>query len=409
MKVKLIFFHLLLLIVCVSAGGQVRVRIFANKSTSSAVFTVASGEYQLDIYGENPMTLTAGEPVILERYDGRIAVKTRNSMSFICDSLILRGSAGNDKFSLRINGKTPVRQMYSGDLQCIPDLGKLVFINTCNIEQYIAGVIKAEGGDGKYIEYLKTQALLARTYMYKYYDRHVLDRYNLCDNTHCQAFNGITTDTMILRAAFDTKGLVVKYKDGTLINAAFHSNCGGETCSSEDVWLSGYPYLKKVTDPYCAGSRNARWTKTMKLDEWKAYLRAAGYASKSSDPSVFNFSQITRVADYRVGSFSLPFRQIRDDLKLKSAFFSVMINGDTVILKGRGYGHGVGLCQEGAMVMASRGFKFSDIINFYFSDVNITNVKNELTAKDAKSTTPNLLKGAIPVRIKTSPSGGGGQ
>ncbi len=381
MNAKLIFFHLMIITVCVSLNGQVRVRIFANKPTSSAVFTVASGKYRLDFYGGTPFTISAGDPVILERYEGRIVVKTRNSRSFICDSLMLHGTTGKDIFSLRINNNAPVRQKYSGDLKCNPDLGKLVFINICDVEQYIAGVIKAEGGDGKYIEYLKTQALLARTYMYKYFDRHTLDKYNLCDNTHCQAFNGITTDTMILRAAFDTKGLVVIYKDGTLINAAFHSNCGGETCSSEDVWLSGQPYLKKVNDPYCKGSRNARWTKIMLLKDWKAYLAASGYVSKNSDPSVFNFSQFTRLRDYNVGSFSLPFRQIRDDLKLRSAFFSVIVKGDTVILKGRGYGHGVGLCQEGAMVMASKGFKFSDIIDFYFSDVIITEVKDNVAAE----------------------------
>ncbi len=72
----------------------------------------------------------------------------------------------------------------------------------------------------------------------------------------------------------------------------------------------------------------------------------------------------------------MPFRQIRSDLNLRSAFFSVMKHGNSIILKGRGYGHGVGLCQEGAMVMSAKGFKFSDIIGFYYSGVIITEVKN---------------------------------
>lgn len=361
---------------CSNAPGQVSIRIFTDKQTVSAIFTPVIGTYQLDIFDDKPLALKTGEPLILERYDGKIAVKIRNSRSFICDSLILKDSSGNGEFFLRSNGSIPLKQRYEGDLQCFPDLGKLVFINICDIEQYVAGVVKAEGGSGKYVEYIKTQALLARTYTYKYFHRHDLDRYNLCDNTHCQAFNGITGDSMIIKAVLETKGLVVLDKDSILINSAFHSNCGGETCSSGDVWLSDYSYLKKVTDPYCKSSRNAVWTKSIPLPEWETYMNNSGYTGPDDNPSVYNFSQLTRQKDYHAGSFSIPFGRIRSDLNLRSAFFSIIVKDNTVVLRGRGYGHGVGLCQEGAMVMASKGFKFNDIIQFYFSGVIITDVKN---------------------------------
>jgi stage II sporulation protein D len=212
--------------------------------------------------------------------------------------------------------------------------------------------------------------------MFKYIDRHVLDRYNLCDNVHCQAFNGITTDSLIHRAVKETHGQVVLDHDGAIISPAFHSNCGGETSVSENVWLSGHSYLKKVKDPYCTGSRNARWTKSLPLAEWKEYLAGTGYSQPGNDPAIYNFSQITRLPDYRIGSFSLPFTRIRNDLGLRSSFFSVAASGGTVTLKGRGNGHGVGLCQEGAIAMASKGFTCRQIIDFYFSDVMITDVKN---------------------------------
>ena len=121
-----------------------------------------------------------------------MAVKIRNSVSFMCDSLTVRGLTGNDHFYFRINGNPGDDRYYSGDLQCISDLGVMVFINICDVEQYIAGVVRTEGGPGKRIEYLKSQAVLARTYLYRHFDRHMIDRYNLCDNTHCQAFNGIS-------------------------------------------------------------------------------------------------------------------------------------------------------------------------------------------------------------------------
>ena len=64
------------------------------------------------------------------------------------------------------------------------------------------------------------------------------------------------------------------------------------------------------------------------------------------------------------------------DLNLRSTFFSVSVNGDSVTLNGKGYGHGVGFCQEGAMAMASKGYRYKDIINFYYNKVTISDIKN---------------------------------
>jgi stage II sporulation protein D len=379
---KLLFIQFVLILFSPIISGQVRVRIFANKPASSGVFTVTAGKYELDVYDGKTLSLTIGEPVVLAMFNGRIAVKADSFQSFMCDSLILRGLTGNERFSFRANGSTRNRQFYSGDLQCNPDLGILVFINICDVEQYIAGVVRTEGGTGRNIEYLKSQAVLARTFMYKHISRHLIDGYNFCDNTHCQAFNGVSSDTVIKRAALETKGLVILNSDSDLIISAFHSNCGGETSTSQDVWLSGHSYIKKVIDPYCVKSPNATWKKSMPLSDWETYLKKSGYKATGNDTSSYNFSQLTRQNDYRIGNFSLPFRQIRNDLNLRSTFFSVFREGELIVFKGRGYGHGVGLCQEGAMVMAARGFKFSDIIGFYYSGVIISDIKNAKIVKN---------------------------
>ncbi len=97
---------------------------------------------------------------------------------------------------------------------------------------------------------------------------------------------------------------------------------------------------------------------------------------ETDNPAVFTFSQKTRQTNYRVGSFSVPLNTIRTELNLRSTFFSVIAEGDSIILKGRGYGHGVGLCQEGAMTMAEEGHTCKQIIGFYYSDVIITDIKN---------------------------------
>jgi stage II sporulation protein D len=373
---RLILICLINILFALFTFGQVRIRLFSTQTPESAVFSVTGGRYELITYNGQNLLLDKNESLLITRFDGILAVKKGSMKGFTCDSLLLLGKTGNDLFSLRINDGAPVRQFYSGDLQCYPDLGTLLMINSCNVDTYIAGVVKAEGGIGKNKEYIKTQAIFARTYMYRYFDKHLPDRYNVCDNTHCQAYNGLSGDSVINSAALETRGLVILDHDSALVISAFHSNCGGETSTPDDVWLTGMPYLKKVTDPYCLASRNASWKKSVSLNDWIILMKRSGYEGETANPAAFSFSQKTRQNNYRIGSFTVPFNTIRSELNLRSSFFSVVSEGDSIILKGRGYGHGVGLCQEGAMTMAAEGRNYRQIIGFYYSEVIITDIKN---------------------------------
>ncbi len=208
MSKKLFLIQIILFVLSVTSSGQVRIRLFADQHSGSGMFTVSEGKYELDTWDGKSITLSKDDPVVFAIVNGKIAVKTKQSAGFMCDSLILKGLTGKDRFSLRVNGESRIRQQYSGDLQCISDLGIIIFINICDIEEYISGVVRAEGGL-RNIEYLKSQAVLARTYIYRNFNRHLIDRYNLCDNTHCQAFNGISTDSLVNRATSETRGLVL--------------------------------------------------------------------------------------------------------------------------------------------------------------------------------------------------------
>jgi stage II sporulation protein D len=370
-------------------SGQVKIRLFSTRTPESVLFSVTGGSYELKSFNGEGLPVNKNETVLITRYNGQLAVKAGHEKGFICDSLVLYGTTGNDFFSLRINDGIPVRQFYTGDLLCYPDLGTLVMINKCNVESYIAGVVKTEGGTGRYKEYIKTQAILARTYMYRYLDKHLSDRYNVCDNTHCQAFNGLSGDSVINRAAIETRGLVILDRDSILIISPFHSNCGGETSAPEDVWLTSLPYLKSVVDPYCIISNNASWEKHLSFKDWIGLMKNLGYEGKTDNPAGFTFIQKARADNYRTGSFTMPLSTIRAELNLRSTFFSVYADSDSVILRGRGYGHGVGLCQEGAMAMAKEGKNYRQIIEFYYSDVILADIKNALILdSDTTAKTP---------------------
>jgi stage II sporulation protein D len=356
--------------------GQVKVRLFSSQNPESVAFTVTAGEYEIRGFRGEPDIFRKNDLIIITKYNERLAVKSNKSKGYVVDSLNITAKTENSSFSLRVNSQSPVKQYYKGDFTCFPDLGTMVLINNCNVESYIAGVVRAEGGIQKNKEYFKAQAILARTYMYKYLDKHLNDRFNVCDNTHCQAFNGMSMDSVINSATFQTHGLVILDKDSSLIISAFHSNCGGMTVSSGRVWVTNQPYLQSVTDPYCLNSRNATWEKKISSKSWIDYLLKSGYTGKINDPSIFSFYQNKRWIDYKAGSFTMPFEKIREDLKLRSSFFSVIAAKDSVLLKGKGYGHGVGLCQEGAMEMANRGNTYQQIIDFYYNGVIITDIRN---------------------------------
>jgi stage II sporulation protein D len=386
---KLFLIFLINTLFALLTSGQVKIRLFSSHTPESVLFSVTGGRYELKSFNGEGLPVNKNETVLITRYNGQLAVKAGQGKGFICDSLVLYGTTGNDFFSLRINDGIPVRQFYTGDLLCYPDLGTLVMINKCNVESYIAGVVKAEGGTGRYKEYIKTQAILARTYMYRYMDKHLSDRYNVCDNTHCQAFNGLSGDSVINRAYIETRGLVILDRDSILIISPFHSNCGGETSAPENVWLTSLPYLKSVVDPYCIISNNASWEKHLSFKDWIGLMKDLGYEGKTDNPAGFTFIQKTREDNYRTGSFTVPLSTIRTELNLRSTFFSVYADGDSVILRGRGYGHGVGLCQEGAMAMAKEGRNYRQIIEFYYSDVILADIKNALILdSDTTAKTP---------------------
>ena len=360
------------------ALGQVKVRLFSAQSPDFIIFTVADGEYTFEGYGASVIVFKKNDIVMISKYENKLAVKPRQSEGFIVDSITFKAVSDNSSFSLRLNthAQNQATQFYKGDFSCYPDMATIVMINNCNVDDYIAGVVRTEGGVNRHREYTKAQAIITRTYLYKHFDRHIEDGYNVCDGVHCQAFHGITTDAAINLGTKETNNLVILDRDSVLILSVFHSNCGGMTATSKDVWVTDLPYLRSVSDPHCVRSRNAVWERKFTIREWADYLKRYGYTGSTDNTSLFNFNQNVRLVDYRVGIFTMPFEVIRSDLGLRSAFFSVTADNNSVTLRGRGYGHGVGLCQEGAMEMATRGNSYNAIISFYYSGVIVTDLKN---------------------------------
>ncbi|MBS1546476.1 MAG: SpoIID/LytB domain-containing protein [Bacteroidetes bacterium] len=281
----------------------------------------------------------------------------------------------------RLKGMAPktMERAYPGSLELTKAGNAFLMVATVPIEEYVAGVVQAEAGKDHWMEYYKLQAVSCRTYALANKRRHEGEGFEVCDGTHCQVFKGKNMQDSIRQAVALTRDLVVVDADIRLIHATFHSNCGGETINAEDLWSKSEPYLVSTVDTFCLHAPHAQWERSIPRTKWLGYLRKT-YGVDTDDSNV-----VASVTDHDPEcrelylsniSPEVPLAQVRRDFDLRSTYFSVHPHGDMVVLSGRGFGHGVGLCQEGAMRMARDGYSYEDILHHYYSNVHLVKLQN---------------------------------
>jgi stage II sporulation protein D len=276
-------------------------------------------------------------------------------------------------------------------------------IRTMDLEEYIKGVVAAEMPASFELEALKAQAVAARTYTVRRMkalggspnaDHPDVD---VCtDSAHCQAW--IDQDRFkerlrkdfglfghrkyldkISQAVDDTRGLILVYDDMP-IDPLFHSTSGGFTENSEEVFASKVPYLRGVASPYEKHSPKYVSTMDMDADDFVRILNAKfdGLNISVRDIpdriEITNVSQGGKIISLKIGGVELRGRDIRTALGLNSTNFKIDRQGDRVVITTIGYGHGVGMSQYGADGMARQGYGFRDILQHYYTGVQIKNM-----------------------------------
>lgn len=352
----------------------VYVRVFSQLKLQSFTFSADQGSYSVWANG-NEVVSTSQFPIIKLSYiNDSIEVKTFENT--IGRFKKVRISSPDAQRAFRIKLVTPERKprFYQDNLLIETEAGALKCVNEVILDNYISGVVQAESGRRSAPEFYKVQAILARTFALSHLQKHAAEGYGLCDHTHCQVYFGKTTELEIMKAVTETRGKVVVDDNLNLIEAAFHSNSGGQTVNSEDVWGSRLSYLRSVNDTFSTKMPNARWERKMAKEDWLAYLKLKhNYPVQDSNARwlAVNFKQESRKAYLEANNVKVPLKNVRTDLQLKSTFFSIVPQGDTLVFKGRGFGHGVGMCQEGAMRMARLGYKYPEVINFYYQKTQL--------------------------------------
>ena len=362
-----------------------KIRIFSEYPLHQAIFTPLSGDYDICHRTEKISSLAENTPLILLVNEKKVRIKKPAGSLGSYDTVYLRKEGAKGQFHLRAGKK---ERIYDGELIGFVSGQHLVLINRVSLEAYTSGVVQAEAGNGHDPEFYKIQSLISRTYALRNIRKHETEAYQLCDQVHCQLYKGRNLQQEILDAVDATRGQVILGPDTQLISAAFHSNSGGETCNSEDVWSLPSVYLKAVTDSFSLDMPGARWEKTISKNRWLHHLKER-YNFPLQDSarldSALNFRQLHRRPIY---VNNIPLKELRNDFKLRSTFFDVVDQGEEILLKGKGYGHGVGLSQEGAIRMTRLGYHYEDILRFYYRQIRIDKIDTSLIPKRPLSVPP---------------------
>lgn len=271
--------------------------------------------------------------------------------------------------TIQVNGKR-----YRGTIEVIPaDKGVLV-VNELPLEDYLVGLINCEISSQWPIESVKAQAVVARTYAYYQKRARASALYHLESSVLDQVYDGCEIeDSRAARGVRETAGEIITY-GGQPIQAFYHSNCGGRTELSENVWGVRLPYLRSVDCAYCATNPSIRWENSISLKKLESLLKGAGIqVSGLREIREGKRNESGRLIDLALVSVggtttvtAVNFRKIIGYTAIKSTNFAVRLTGDSVHFSGTGYGHGVGLCQWGAKQRASDGFSYREILAYYY-------------------------------------------
>jgi len=275
---------------------------------------------------------------------------------------------------------------YRGKMEIVRDgLNSLTVINDVALEDYVEGVLAGEIPHEWPLEALKAQAIAARTFAFlKMVDARAKGQiYDVENNAFYQVYHGTgKVDEEMKRAVRETQGEILVYGNRP-IEAYFHSNCGGHTTAAKDVWGKDQPYLRTVACDFGNNGAHYRWKATVPIRDILRKLKTIGV----------NLSDIIRIsglerdggdrivnldildADGRVHTLKASaFRMALGPDLVKSTHFNARVDGDRVIFDGKGWGHGVGLCQEGAQGMANQGYGAFDILRHYYQGIMIEKI-----------------------------------
>lgn len=262
------------------------------------------------------------------------------------------------------------------------------------IEDYLEGVLPAEMPSSWPLEAMKAQAIASRSYMLSLMKQRKNQHYDLDASIVDQAFKSFHDDEAhmkrIRQIVKDTKNLILIDKKSKVLRSFYHADCGGQTEEARYVWGDS-PIRGTVKDKSCPMSPWSTWQITLNRQSLKdklvAYLKLPEneklktvlITSRTPSGRVQSVDAVFEGSTHRISAQSL--REIAGLSLVKSTQFDARWYGDEWRLKGRGYGHGVGLCQWGARQLALEGESFQKILEHYYPNASLRVSRADTVAK----------------------------
>ena len=317
-------------------------------------------------------------------------------------------------------------QTFQGKLQLVVDESKIVAINMLPVETYLTSVISSEMKSTAPVEFLKASAVISRSWLLaqmkkrkqgpsqgffqfkktdteliRWHDQEEHTIFDVCADDHCQRYQGITraVSPEVFEAIRQTRGEILTY-EGEVCDARFGKCCGGMTNDYENCWDdTPHPYLHSVEDTACHTHDKAllqtilndydqetedfyEWTVsytsqelhdlvTERLGRDLGDIVSLEPVERGKSGHLVRLKIVGTKGEFTIGK-ELEIRRTLSQSHLFSSNFTVERDGDRFVLHGRGWGHGVGLCQRGAAVRASQGERYDAILRHYYDGAEIT-------------------------------------
>lgn len=347
-------------------------RVGLASGRASLTITPAGGKAAVQTGSSKTITLAANTAAAIRWQAGAFLVGREKLRGEV---LMIRPAAKAGELSLdgrRYRGALELRHKGSG----------LTAVNIVPVDDYLLSVVPEEMPVDWPVEAIKAQSVAACSFALASRGRHASESYDLCTTTHCQLYTGTAAEKSASNAAIKaTRGEVLTY-GGKSIEALFHTDSGGMTENSEDVWGSHVPYLRAAKD---TPAKTMPWTKTISRADLERKLAAKGHdigkvRSLVLSPLAIGRAAKDRTASGRVktmtvkgtkGTATLSGTTWRSLLGLKSTLFDAKLTKDAVTFTGYGSGHGLGISQWGAERMAAKGASYAEILHHYYTGATL--------------------------------------
>ena len=340
---------------------------------------------RLNLEGSYAMTdLATGEKLLAGRGGLRAGLS-------VCGQRLCIDTRPTDSAAIRIQASRGLGVQsdddliwYRGELDVLADeYGRLSAVNRLDLEDYLRGVLPREVSSDWPMAALQAQAVASRTYALFRMQQAAGMPYDVSADVFSQVYGGRDAERWRTnRAIKRTRGTALVYRD-EIVPAFFHASCGGQTEDSMSVWGLDSEVLHSTICPYCKDRPGYAWKRNFHTRAVQELLNSRGYAiGEIRDIEVAERSPSGRAVRLRFldsdnATLELPgveFRALMGPDVVRSTKFEVVMQGYYFDLIGHGWGHGVGMCQQGACGMALEGYSMLEILKFYYAGMALEKI-----------------------------------